>query len=124
MKRLLLASLFATMAAVFALPAAARTTVDFYVEVAPPAPYYEPVPVARPGWAWAPGYWDWRGHRHHWVAGHWLRARPGYVFASPHWYASGGRWYLDHGGYRVARDSDHDGVPDYRDRYAYNPYRY
>ena len=115
MNKLLRGSLLAAVVGCVTFPAAAHTTVDFSINVAPPAPYYEPVPVARPGWVWAPGYWDWRGHHHYWVAGHWVRARPGYVYNSPHWYASGGHWYLDHGGWRAALDAD---------RYAYNLRRY
>ena len=70
-----------------ALPAAARTEVDFYVNTPPPAPRVEVVPAPRPGWAWVPGFWEWRGHRHVWVSGHWVRERHGYYYAPGRWVA-------------------------------------
>jgi len=120
-KKLILGSLVAAAVGGFALPASARSNVDVYVNVGPPPPaYYEAVPAPRAGWVWVPGYWDWRGHRHHWVGGHWVRARHGYAYHVPHWYQSGGRWYVSRGGWR---DSDHDGVPNRYDRSPHNPYR-
>ena len=122
-QKLILGSLVAATLGSFALPAAARTSVDFYLNVAPPAAYYEPAPAPRIGFVWAPGYWDWRGHRHHWVAGHWVRSRPGYVYYHPRWYDNNGRWYLARGGWSRG-DYDGDGVPDRWDRYPRNPYRW
>ena len=40
----------------------APVTVD--IRMAPPAPRYEVVPVDRPGYTWAPGYWDYRHNRY------------------------------------------------------------
>jgi hypothetical protein len=60
--------------------------------------------VARPGYAWAPGYWDYRHNRYFWVAGHWVSERPGYYYNSPTWVQQGDRWVLTRGswerGYR------------------------
>jgi hypothetical protein len=67
------------------------------VVVAPPAVRVEPVPAARPGWVWAPGYWRWSGHRHVWVAGSWVRARPGWVYHPAVWVQRGNGWYLQPG---------------------------
>ena len=120
-RKLILGSLVAAAVGGLALPAAARSNVDVYVNVgAPPPAYYEVVPAPRAGWVWVPGYWDWRGHRHHWIAGHWVRARHGYAYHVPHWYERDGRWYIARGGWR---DSDGDGVPNRYDRSPYNPYR-
>ena len=53
---------------------------------------------------WAPGYWDWRGHRHVWVTGHWERARHGYVTTvAPQWEHEGDRWVLQRGGWHARR---------------------
>jgi len=105
------------------LPAAARTSVDLYVNYgAPPPAYYEVTPAPRVGYTWVPGYWDWRGHRHHWVAGHWIRARPGYVYHAPRWYERDGRWHIAQGGWRYG-DADRDGVPNRYDNAPHNPYR-
>src|SRR6476620_12109866 len=39
----------------------------------PPAPRREVVPVDRPGYTWAPGYWEDRHDRYQWVSGRWVR---------------------------------------------------
>jgi YXWGXW repeat-containing protein len=120
MKKLIVGSLVAAALGAVALPAAARTNVDFYVNVAPPPVYYEVAPAPRVGWVWVPGFWDWRHHRHHWVAGHWIRERHGYYYAPARWVVSDGRYYYHRGGWR-GRDSDGDGVPDRFDRAPYDP---
>lgn len=124
-------------AAVIPLPSIAA--VDIQLNFGPPPPLrVEPVPVPRPGYVWAPGYWDWRGNRHVWVDGYWIRERPGYYYRPHQWVQRGGSWYLERGRwdygrapyyererpeYRRGRDSDRDGVPDYRDSRPYDPYR-
>jgi YXWGXW repeat-containing protein len=100
MIRKLLLATAATLSLAVALPAAARTNVDFYVNVAPPAPIVEVVPVARPGWVWIPGVWEWRRHRHVWLGGHWVRARRGYYYAPAAWVQHGDRWAYHRGGWR------------------------
>lgn len=102
------------------------TAGDGYLVSAPPPPRYERIPPPRPGYLWAPGYWEWRGHRHEWVGGRWLVERPGYRYNPPHWAEREGRWYRDEerwerhdherGPGRGHGDRDHDGVPDRHDR--------
>ena len=117
MKKLIVGSLMAATLAASALPAAARS--EIIVNVAPPPVRYEGVPAPRAGWIWVPGYWDWRHHRHFWVAGHWSRYRPGYAYAPARWIERDTRWY-----YRGPRwDRDGDGVPNRYDRAPDNPYR-
>ena len=118
MRKLILGSI-AAAALASALPAAARTNVDFSVSVAPPPAYVEAVPAPRVGFVWVPGYWDWRHSRHHWVAGHWVRNRPGYYYAPARWYHRDGRYYQRSAGWR---DADLDGVPNRYDRAPGNPY--
>ena len=68
------------------------------VDVAPPAPYVEVVPVMPyPGAFWIGGYWGWNGGRHAWVPGGWHQPRPGYVYRPHAWVQNGGRWH-QHGG--------------------------
>jgi hypothetical protein len=92
------------------------------VRVAPPPSRTEVIPAARPGYLWVPGYWDWRGRRHVWVGGTWVRARPGYAYANPAWVEDGGRWRLNRGGWNRG-DRDRDGIPNRYDRHPDNPRR-
>lgn len=121
MKKLLLASLVAAALGSFSVPAAART--DVYLNFAPPAPRVEVVPAPRAGYVWVPGYWEWRGHKHFWVSGRWLRERRGYHYAPARWEEHEGRWVFRGGGWNRG-DRDHDGVPDRVDRAPNNPYRH
>ena len=117
-------AVFTAASAGFSAPVlSAPVNVD--ILIAPPAPRYEVVPVARPGYVWAPGYWDYRYNRYDWVSGRWVRERPGYYYTSPQWVQRGDRWTLTQGswqrGHRDHRaygrgDRDHDGVPNQYDR--------
>jgi hypothetical protein len=111
-QRLLVA---ATLAALMAPPMMASAAVDFIVKIAPPAPRVEVVPVARPGYVWAPGHWAWRSNRHVWVGGVYIRERPGYIYRPPVWVQGNGGWHQT-GGTWARRDGDHDGVPNALDR--------
>lgn len=102
-----------------AAPPASAGGVGFYVNVAPPPVYREVAPAPRHGFVWVPGYWDWRYGRHYWVAGHWLRGRPGYHYGPVRWHYRDGRYHYAGAGWR---DSDRDGVPNRYDRAPYNPY--
>ena len=105
------------LAPLAALPTAASAAVDvdLVVRVPPPAVRYEAVPPPRVGYVWTPGYWDWRSNRHVWVAGTWVRERPGYVYNRPQWVERNGQWHLARGSW-ARHDPDHDGVPNARDR--------
>lgn len=126
MKRsLTLATLIALGAAAYApLPSMARTNVEVFIGTAPPAPLYERAPVARRGYAWVPGYWEWRGHRHHWIPGTYVVERPGYVYAPPAWHRRGGGWVMTQGHWSP-RDRYYAGNDRYYDRHAryYGPDR-
>jgi hypothetical protein len=94
------------------------------VRVAPPEPRHEAVPPARRGYEWAPGFWNWNGHRYTWTRGHWERARTGYVFHPTTWEQGDGGWRQNRGGWvRGERDRDHDGVPNRVDDHPNNPAR-
>ena len=86
---------------------------------APPPPRYERVPAPRRGMVWSQGHWEWRGHRHVWVPGTWVRVRPGHSYHQPAWEQRGNQWYYNRGGW----DRDGDGVPNRHDRRPDNPYR-
>jgi hypothetical protein len=78
-------------------PAGASVVVD----VAPPAPYAEAVPVVPfAGAVWIGGYWGWSGSRHSWVPGRWEHPRAGYAWAPQRWEQRGGRWHLHEGGWQ------------------------
>ncbi len=121
--RLTAAAIVVAASAAFS-PLAAAQPVRLDIRVGPPAPRYEVVPAARPGYLWTPGYWDWRGRRHVWVGGNWVAQRPGYVYTQPAWVNQGGRWHLNRGAWAHSnRDRDHDGVPNRFDRRPGHPHR-
>ncbi len=113
-------AVLAAVSATISVSAVAAPYVD--VRVAPPPPRNEVVPAARAGYAWVPGFWDWRGRRHVWVNGHWERARRGYVYRAPVWEQNGDRWRLNRGAW-ARGDRDGDGVPNAVDRHPDNPRR-
>jgi hypothetical protein len=138
----------ACAAALVGTPAQASDA-SIYVQIAPPAPRYEVVPVARHGQAWVPGHWEWRHRQYVWVPGYLVAARPGYYYAQPQWVRQGDRWGYHAGGWtrggpperlhghpagrrdrdrdgtpdRWDRDRDGDGVPNRHDMRPNNPYR-
>lgn len=79
------------------LSASAHTAINVDVRIAPPAPRVEVVPAPRTGYLWSPGYWQWHGYQHVWVAGHWVRERRGYHWMPEHWEANGARWRFHRG---------------------------
>ena len=115
-RRSLLAALLAASLATVAAPSMAAQ-VGVSINVGPPAMRYEAVPAPRRGYEWAPGYWNWNSsrNRHNWVAGSWVRARPGYIYAQPNWVERDGRWHQQRGAW-ARRDMDRDGVPNRSDR--------
>ena len=133
LKRTLLTSIIAASFAAVALPGAAAPNI--VVNIGPPPPRVEVIHAPRVGYVWAPGYWDWRGHRHIWVGGHWVRHRPGYAYYAPQWVERDGRWYFERERWgrgdrdrdgipnRFDRDRDNDGVANRYDRAPNNPRR-
>jgi len=77
--------------------AIARTDVAVELSVGPPPVVYEAVPPPRVGYVWAPGYWDYNGHRHVWAKGHWERERHGDRWVRGEWHEHDGRWTLTRG---------------------------
>ena len=117
-KKILIASMLAASLVSVAVPASAA----IIVRIAPPAPRVELVPAPRRGYMWVPGYWDWRGKRHVWVKGAFLRERQGYRYVQPAWQERDGRWQMNRGSWARA-DRDHDGVPNRRDKHPNDPRR-
>jgi YXWGXW repeat-containing protein len=93
--RLLLGTLL--LAGGLALPALSQAGVAVDIDVGPPAPQVEVVPPPRPGYVWAPGYWNWEGGRHVWVGGHWMGERRGYHWAPDHWESRGPHYHYEPG---------------------------
>jgi hypothetical protein len=112
--------------------AQAQVSINIAIGTPPPAPVYEVVPAPRPGFIWAPGYWDWddHGHKHMWREGHWERDRPGYAYQAPRWVRGAGGWVFvpsrwderhdrgDWDDHHHGHDHDHD---DDRGRYHCPP---
>lgn len=107
----ILAGAFAT--ALMGLGATAAQA-QIYVEVAPPAPRYEAVPAARPGYVWNGGHYEWRGNQYTWVPGQWVAARQGYEWRDARWVQrANGQWYMVGGNWERGPngDRDRDGIP-------------
>jgi hypothetical protein len=125
MKRILFAAAAAAVmstAAFTPVQAFAQTRV-VVVREAPPPPRHESVPSARRGYVWAPGNWNWDGHRYTWSKGHWERERHGYAWRQSAWREDGhGGWVMERGGWRRG-DRDGDGVPNRVDSRPNNPNR-
>ena len=87
--------LMGTMALSAPSPGFAAVNVD--INIAPPAAPVEVIPAARAGFVWVPGYYEWRGERHVWVTGHWIRERRGFHWVPAHWDHRGDRWHFEPG---------------------------
>lgn len=87
------------VAALAPLHAGAQISINVNIGEEPPPVRYEPVPPPRAGYVWAPGFWDWKHHKHVWVAGHWEHARAGYAYAPAEWRRVDGEWRLYRGGW-------------------------
>jgi hypothetical protein len=102
-------------------PASAQIGININIGP-PPAPQYEVVPAARPGYAWAPGYWQLDNNRYVWAPGRWMEQRQGQHWVPDrwdshregdrdHWQRQAGHW--DNDGPRDNKgDHNHDGHPD------------
>ena len=80
-----------------AAPMMASARVYLDINVAPPAPRVEVVPTLRSGYVWAPGYWNWSGHRHVWVRGHRVHEHHGHHWVADSWEQRGDRWHRERG---------------------------
>jgi hypothetical protein len=79
------------VAALASTPVYARTEV--IIQQAPPPVRMEPIPGARPGYAWDRGHWRWQGRGYAWVPGHWQPVRRNARWEPGHWEARGPNWY-------------------------------
>ena len=104
--------LSALLAAAAVAPAVAQVSIN--INLAPPQPQYEAIPVLPSGQAWAPGYWAWNGDRHVWVRGRAIANREGYRWAPDRWDQKGGGYYRQPG-YWV-RDTHYVYVNDKKDK--------
>ncbi|WP_432377347.1 YXWGXW repeat-containing protein [Duganella sp. P38] len=93
-------AILALSAAAFApSTASAQVGVSIVIGNAPPPPRIETLPAPRRGYVWAPGYWNWDGHRHVWAAGHWEREVVGSSWRQAEWVRDGGGWRFAPGGW-------------------------
>jgi hypothetical protein len=68
-------------------PASAQVYGHIGINIGPPAPRVERIPVAPgPGYVWRRGYWSWSGSRYVWLGGSYIR-RPysGAAWIPGHW---------------------------------------
>lgn len=83
----------------------AQVNVNIVIGNPPPPARHEAIPRARPGYVWAPGYWNWNGDRHDWRGGHWERARQGQVYYRPQWVQADNGWRLQEGGWKRSKNA-------------------
>jgi WXXGXW repeat (2 copies) len=74
-------------------PVSAFAGIGVNIDIAPPEPRFEVAPQPRPGYVWAPGYWDYRHRQHVWVPGRYRGERHGYHWAPDRWEQQGPRWH-------------------------------
>ena len=84
-------------AGAIAAPSIASAGIMIDIDVAPPPIRAETMPPPRVGYVWAPGYWEWRGHAHVWVAGRYIVERRGYRWVPDHWEQRGPHWHHERG---------------------------
>ena len=77
--------------------ASSFAAVNVDIRIAPPAAPVEVLPGPRPGFVWVPGVYEWRGERHVWIAGHWIRERHGFHWVPAHWDRRGDLWHFEPG---------------------------
>lgn len=98
------AAVIAISAAAFApVQASAGVNVNIIVPIAPPAIIVEAAPSPRIGFIWAPGFWNWNGHKHFWIEGHWEQVRDGHRYERPEWRRDGDKWRFQEGGWKKAK---------------------
>ena len=102
MKRIIVAATVALLAsaAYFPTAASAQPGLSVVIHDGPPPPRHEVMPPPRHGYEWAPGYWNWDGHRHVWMRGHWEHEHPGRHYFHPEWHQGPDGWHMDRGGWR------------------------
>ncbi len=67
--------LFILLAAVLAIPSAARAQIGVSITIAPPIlPVYEQPLCPEAGYIWTPGYWAYGDDGYYWVPGTWVAA--------------------------------------------------
>ncbi len=122
LRKTLLAALIAASLGGISVPTLTPAAVEIYFNAPPPPARHEVVPAPRRGYIWAPGYWDLRGKKHVWRAGHWEHQRAGFNYAEPRWVERNNVWVLERGRWNRG-DRDGDRVPNNRDNYPDNPRR-
>ena len=86
-----------------ALPALGEARVNVDINIGPPVMRVETAPPPpRAGYLWAPGYWNWAGNRHVWVAGRYIAPHHGFVWVPDHWVQHGPRYRFVPGHWRRA----------------------
>jgi hypothetical protein len=89
--RIIQKSIAAAILALGAFAGQAQAQVNVHIDISPPGPRYEAVPVLRPGYVWAPGYWAWQGNNYAWVRGRQMQQRAGHRWVADH-YEPGNRY--------------------------------
>jgi len=92
--KLVVVAMLAIGTAGLSIPVTSLAAVSIDIDIAPPVPRVEAPPPPRVGFVWAPGYWEWHGHRHVWHAGYWVHERRGFHWVPAHWDQRGPHWHF------------------------------
>ena len=87
-------------------PAVAQVSVGIGIQIGPP-PLRREAMAPRPNYTaeWVRGYWSWAPaiHKHVWVPGKWVAARPGYRWVDGGWKRGQRGWVWTEGHWRAGR---------------------
>ena len=79
------------------IAAAASTSGEIEIQIAPPADRVEVIPAPREGYIYERGHYDWDGGRYVWHEGHFIQKREGHVYRPYALEHRGDRWYYRRG---------------------------
>ena len=97
--RVLFAGIFLAAGA-SAMPAVAASPSEIINRTPPPPERIEAAPAPKKGFAWSPGFWEWRGTGYKWTPGEWIKEKRGHQWQPYRWEEREGRYHFVHGAWQ------------------------